>query len=185
MTATELAADIDARAVVAMQARVSVRAVVDVLRGYPARRRLYAAVLLAAETQGLDRATIPGRSPVEVAAWKAKRQPAPKTTTAPPKPCPDCAGLREERDFARGEVATLRGIVAELRARVAVLEAASAPSVGALRADAPTAPCGRDEKVQVVQVRQPAPRLAAVPPARPVVTLDLSALPPDALGETG
>ena len=149
MTSSEAAAKPHVVRAIALKAGADKRTVMRCLRGESPCSKVWDKVVESAAVLGVEALPEP-----------------PVRRPRPARACPDCAGLRDERDFSRGEVATLRGIVAELRARVAVLEAASAPSAEALRADAPITPCGRDEKVQVVQVRQPAPRLAAVPPSR-------------------
>jgi hypothetical protein len=180
MTAAEAAGNRATVALIARGAHVRAEAVVRALTGLEVLPRTYAAVQVEAELAGVT-----GMPPL---APRAPRVPPVELRVARLVESIEAeraenVRLTSERDFARGEVATLRGIVAELRAELRA-------ELGAAAALAPKPAAPTVEMRELPQKRLPAaaarePRLAAVPPSRPVVTLDLSAVPPDALVETG
>lgn len=179
MTALEAAAStrtreaIRAQAQVIDHARLSDRLVHDVLLGWPARADSRRMVLDAARVCGVDVATVPARSPAEVAAWLVKRR------GAKDRPCPACvakdaelaalrmqfcgceAHMAELLDAERAEVAALRDRIAELDDTKAAAQAA------VIRLQRELADARRD-----VPAPQPADPLPSEPVAHPVAALE-------------
>jgi hypothetical protein len=118
MTATEASASTRTRAAIRAQAQiidhvtVSDRLIRDVLLGWPARADSVRVVLDAARTCGVDVATVPARSPAEVAEWLPKRR------GASAKTCAACAAKDAELAAAS---AKLHAVGAALMAKDAEL----------------------------------------------------------------
>jgi hypothetical protein len=75
MNAAEARLNTEVRGRVALAVRTSSRAISDLLNGYEGQPTLAAKIRAALDREGVDVATIPKRTPAEVAAWKERRQP--------------------------------------------------------------------------------------------------------------